>query len=223
MKRLHVSGLILAVQFLFSIAALAEGGYKAEAVGAPPASDLPKPLAEMLQPEGSRLVDEHGQTLGEVWLRKEIPTRAGAGGSAEILYGSLAVGTFVGAIHFPEQAADYRGQTIKPGFYALRYALIPQDGNHMGVNPSRDALLLTPAAADTQLDKALSFEEMVKLSRQASGTPHPGLLILAPASGGDNFPAASKDDLGHWNLQVKGRGSNGDFPIAITLVGKWEG
>lgn len=222
MKRLLLSGLILAAQLLFSVDAPAQETCKAEALDALPASDLPKPLADMLQPQGSRLVDG-GATIAEVWLRKDIPTQGGGAGSADVLYGSLAVGTFVGAIHFPQQAADYRGQTIKPGFYALRYALIPQDGNHMGVNPSRDALLLTLPAADTELAKALSIEEMIKLSRQASGTPHPGLLLLAPAGGGESLPAASKDDMGHWNLVLKGHRSSGDFPIAITLVGKWEG
>jgi hypothetical protein len=40
---------------------------------------------------------------------------------------------------------------------------------------------------------------------------------------GSTFPSVVKDDQGHWNLQLKARGQSGDIPIAITVVGKWEG
>jgi hypothetical protein len=129
---------------------------------------------------------------------------------------------FVGVLHFPTQGADFRGQAIKPGFYTLRYGLIPQDGNHMGVNPTRDVLVLCPIVADRDLGTALKFDDLVKLGRQASGTAHPGVLVGAPVTG-DSFPAVVKDDQGHWNLQVKVHGSSGDLPFAFTVVGKWEG
>jgi hypothetical protein len=40
---------------------------------------------------------------------------------------------------------------------------------------------------------------------------------------GDTFPAVVQDDQGRSNLQLKLHGSNGDVPIAFTIVGKWEG
>jgi hypothetical protein len=129
---------------------------------------------------------------------------------------------FLGVLHFPNAGADFRGQAIKPGFYTLRYGLIPQDGNHMGVNPTRDVLILCPVAVDNDLATTLKFDDLVKLGRQASGTPHPGFLLGAPVNG-DSFPAVVKDDQGHWNLQVKLHGSGGDLPIAFTVVGKWQG
>jgi len=132
------------------------------------------------------------------------------------------MGEFVGVVHFPAPGVDFRGQAIKPGFYTLRYALIPQDGNHMGVNSTRDAFVLCPAAADTDLTTALKFDDLVKLGRQSSGTAHPNFLVGAPVNG-DTFPAVVKDDQGHWNLQVKLHGASGDLPIAFTVVGKWEG
>jgi hypothetical protein len=92
----------------------------------------------------------------------------------------------------------------------------------MGVNPTRDAFVLGPVAADQDPDKTLSFDDLMKLSRQASGTPHPGFLVGAPVSG-DAFPSVAKDDSGHWNLQIKGHGKSGDLPLACTVVGKWEG
>jgi hypothetical protein len=220
MKLHRAQVMILASQLV--LASMAYGQtYKVENAGAPPA-DLSKPLQDALESQGTRVVDAQGGTLLEVWLRKSVPTSASPSASSDFLYGSLSEGVFVGVLHFPSPGADFRGQAIKPGFYTLRYGLIPQDGNHMGVNPTRDVLVLCPAAADNEVGTALKFDDLVKLGRQASGTPHPGFLVGAPVNG-DTYPAVVKDDQGHWNLQVKIRGSNGDLPFAFTVVGKWEG
>ena len=93
----------------------------------------------------------------------------------------------------------------------------------MGAYATRDALHLTPVAADTQVDQTLSFEDMVKLAKQASGAPHTAFLVMSAVSGGAAFPSVAKDDLGHWNLQLKMQGKNGELAIGITVVGKWEG
>jgi len=222
MKLFRALGLILAAQLLWVATAFGQGSYKAEMIGAPASAELSKALLDMVNPQGTRVVSDQGSTLVEVWLRKAIPANPSPSSSSDILYGALGDGTFLGVLHFPSQGADFRGQAIKPGFYTLRYALIPQDGNHMGVYPYRDAILLGPVAADTDLDKALKFDELVKLSRQSSGTPHPGFLVMAQVSG-DSFPSLVKDDQGHWNLQVKVHVQSGDLPIALTVVGKWEG
>jgi hypothetical protein len=195
--------------------------YKAESAGAPP-PDVPKEIQEMLDPQGARVVSDQGATVCEMWLRKNIPTNPNPSGSSDILFGALSEGTFLGVLHFPNAATDFRNQAIKAGLYALRYALIPQDGNHMGVNPYRDALVLAPLAADKDPGKAASFDELVKLGRLGSGTPHPGFLVGAQPSG-NQFPSVVKDAQGRWNLQLKAHGQGGDFPLAFTVVGKWEG
>ncbi len=220
MRRLLSIGSILLVQLLFVAVAYSQT-YKAESVGAPPA-DVPKALQDLLQAQGAKLVNGSGATVGEIWLRKDFPAKA-VPATSDVLYGALGDGELVGVLHFPQDTADYRGQTIKAGFYTLRHALIPQDGNHMGVNPYRDALLLAPVEADTNYSKDLSFQEMVDLSKKASGTPHPGFLVMAPAKEGQTVPAAVQDDQGHWDLQVKYEGPGGALPVAITLVGKFEG
>jgi hypothetical protein len=160
--------------------------------------------------------------LLEVWFAKTVATNSSASSSSDYLYPYLTEGEFLGVLHFSSPGADFRGQPIKPGFYTLRYGLIPQDGNHMGVNPTRDVLVLCPAAADTDLSADLKFDDLVKLSRLAAGTPHPAFLVGAPVNG-TTFPAVAKDDQDHWNLQVKLHGSSGDLPFAFTVVGKWQG
>jgi hypothetical protein len=221
MKLHRVLGLVLAIQFCAAVSAFGQGGYKAEAIGAAPA-DVPAAVQSTLEAQGVRVTGDQGAPLCEVWLRKPLPTSASPNTASDVLYGALPAGAFLGVLHFPKDAADFRSQTIKAGFYTLRYALIPQDGNHMGVNPSRDAIVLSPVSADKDPDKVLSFEDEMKLSQQASGTPHPGFLVGAPVIG-TSFPSVAKDDAGHWNVQLKGQSKSGDLPLAFTIVGKWEG
>jgi hypothetical protein len=221
--RLHRAlGWILAAQLLWAATAFGQDSYKVETIGAPTSSHVPKAVLDMLEPQGARLANNQGAALCEVWLRKAVPVNPGASPSSDIMYAVISEGTFLGVLRFPNPATDFRSQAIKAGFYTLRYALIPQDGNHMGVYPSRDTILLSPVAADKELDKTLRGDDLIKLSRQASGTPHPAFLVMAPVNG-DSFPSVFKDEQGHWNLQLKVHVPGGDLPIAVTVVGKWQG
>ena len=165
--------------------------------------------------------------MAEVWFRKGVPVTKSASSSPDVIYGGLSVGEFVGLVHFPQKTTDYRGQAIKTGYYTLRYAEIPQDGNHMGVSTYRDFLLMSPVAADTQLDQNLAFDALIKLSRQTAGTGHPAILMLDPASQSATatFPAAVADDQGNWTLQVKldTNGQPAQLPFAVVLVGQYQG
>ena len=204
MKLHRLLGLSLAFLLSSALSTFGQGTYKAEAIGTPPA-DVPAPILSSLDSQGVRVSSDQGATVCEVWLRKTLPTSANPNTSSDVLFGALPVGAFLGVLHFPNATADFRSQTIKGGFYTLRYELIPQDGNHMGVNPTRDAFVLSPVAADKDPDKTLSFEDLVKLSVQASGTPHPGFLVGA-AVNGPSFPSVAKDDSGNWDVQIKGHG-----------------
>ncbi len=201
--------------------ARAQGNYKIEAAGAPPSS-LPPAVQRALESDGTKVVN--GQdTVCELWWSKSIPTVPNASTSPDIVYGNLGVGTFVGVIDFPAQSFDFRGQTIKPGLYTLRYALVPTDGNHMGVSTYRDFVLLSPVSADTHVDAVLSFGDLLKLSRQVTGTGHPAVMSLAPATAdAKTLPILVQDDQGHSVLDVKLNGPQG-FPFAIVVVGQYQG
>ena len=222
MKLASAAKLLLLV-FLFStVSGVAADGYKAEAIGAAPSADVPETVTGILEAQGTRLVGSQGP-ICEVWLRKNLTLGQAEGGMADILYGQLAKGSVVGLIHLPNQGADFRGQTLKPGYYLLRYALVPQDGAHVGVYPYRDALVLSPPSADTDVEKNLEFADMVKLGCMVSGTPHPAFLVMAPVDDGQALPSVGKDESGFRSLQLEAHGQNGNLPIGITLVGKWEG
>jgi hypothetical protein len=229
MRRLIHARLFLAVAMLTALSAFAQGDYKAETISGPPPADVPKVLQDAVLAQGARLLDNQGKPLAEIWLAKTLVGQANPSSSMDIIYGSIQPGAFVGVLHYPNGGSDFRGQNIKSGFYTLRYDLIPQDGNHMGVSQYRDFLLLMPVAQDTDPSKPLKFEDAMKLSRAASGTSHPGVLSMDTtdqASGA--LPTAFKDDMGNWVLaaktQVKAEGGAAkDLPMAIVLVGKYQG
>lgn len=205
--------------------AFAQGSYKVESAKAPATAEIPPALAASLAPDGARLTSDQGATVGELWLRNSIPTSGNSGGAADVIYGELSPGAFVGVLHFPNPGSDFRGQKIPAGYYTLRYAQIPTDGNHLGVSTYRDFLLMCPASADTQLDQVLNFDAMVNLSRKASGTGHPAVLSLDPPTDAKPLPAAVHDNQGHWAVQVPlpGKSAGGkDSSMAIVLVGKTE-
>lgn len=215
-KRTPALGLSLAAQLL--TAALVWGqGVKLEPVATIP-SDIPKAFQDILQAQGTRVVGDKGAVC-EVWFSKAVAQSTG--GNPDALYPALGVGVLVAVLHFPAAGSDFRGQAIKPGYYTLRYALLPQDGNHMGVNPYRDFLLFSPIAADTDVSKSLKLEDLYKLSRQASGTNHPAVMSLVPTAQGATFPSIVQDDQGHSVLQVKlGTSGGQDVPIALVVVGQ---
>ncbi len=221
MKLHRVVGLVLAIQLGAALSAFGQGSYKVEAIGAAPA-DVPAPIQSTLDTQGVRVTTDGGAPLCEVWLRKTLPTNASPNPESDILYGALTEGALLGVIHFPKPTTDFRSQNIKAGYYTLRFGLIPQDGNHTGVSPYRDAFVMGPVSADPGPDKVLSFDNLVKLSQQASGTPHPGFLVGQPVSG-SSLPSVVKDDSGNWDLQIKGHTKSADLPLAFTVVGHWQG
>lgn len=216
-----------AVLMLTASLAWAQGSYKVAPATLPGSSDVPQAILSTLGAHGESFQNSSGTAICEVWFRKGIPVTKNAASSADVIYGGLSTGEWVGLIHFPAKTTDFRGQAVKPGYYTLRYAEIPQDGNHMGVSTYRDFLLMSPVAADTQIGQDLAFDALIKLSRQTTGTGHPAILMVDPASQSSTatFPAAVADDQGNWTLQVKldTNGQPPQLPFAVVLVGQYQG
>jgi hypothetical protein len=177
--RKFASSLFLAA--LFAASSAAAQTYEVETVNVPAPQELAVPVRDALSSNAVRVSGPQG-ILCEIWLRKAVPASATPSGELGVAYGQLSDGTLVGAIRFAAAAKDYRQQETKPGVYTLRYALQPVDGNHQGVSPYRDYLLLAPAAADTSV-ASLNDKDMYALSRKASGTGHPSVWSLVAADG----------------------------------------
>lgn len=221
MRRLVVSS--LASVLFFSVAAFAQGTYKIEATKGLP-SGVSQAIQSLLQPQGQTVQNSAGKSLCEVWFRKDMTPAKSPDTASNVLYGKIAQGSLVGVIHFPAADKDYRGQNIKAGYYTLRYELVPENGNHMGVSQYRDFLLLIPAAKDPGGTSAISFHDCVKLSRDSTNTGHPGVMMMDPVSDSNKtFPAVFQDYSQDWALQEQAEVGGAKLPFALVVVGQYQG
>jgi hypothetical protein len=184
-------------------------------------TSVPAAIRAALDAGGSRVVRPDGSVLCEIWLRKSLPVGrvAAAKGAA---YPEMSESALLGVISFPNGGKDFRGQAIKPGFYTLRYELLPEDGNHLGVAPARDFVLLLEAGADRDPDAQYDFAQLVKLSAQAAGTNHPAaFVLLAPESGAVPRTYQNPDGFQVFAGAIKTDGGK-DVPIALVVKGQAE-
>jgi hypothetical protein len=174
-------------------------------------------MKKALDPKGYRLSLDDGTVVCDLWLRKNLPAQPKRDVQGT-LYSQLPDSVLVGLVSFPQATTDYRGQSIKAGTYTLRYALLPNDGNHLGVAPNRDFLLLVPAGADPDPTRSYKFDELVNLSRAATTTHHPAPLSLVQADHGVTAAFAKEEDLWIFSVGLK-LGGTDPLPTALVLKG----
>lgn len=212
-------GSVLVVLALGAGAASAEtSGFGLEPASRPP-TELPSPLRAALAPEGVRVVEE-GRPLLRIWWRAQAPASEGSGGAAHglgVAFGDLPEGALLGLMVLEREWTDYRGQTVSPGLYTLRYLVEPADGAHTGVSYYRDFLLLVPVEQDDGPATVYSEEELVDASRGAAGTNHPAVLALFPVRA-DSTPAIVDNETGQPTLAVELPGADGGEARILGLV-----
>jgi hypothetical protein len=161
-----------------------------------------------LEPQGYRVTLSDGTVANEVWFRKDFP--------------GLKTSALIGVITFPRDGQDFRGQDVKAGSYTLRFAKIPEDGDHLGASPTPTFALLVPIANDADAAEDLTFKAVTRMSAKASGTNHPAPMNLADTSAQKEFPAVATNSLGHEVLFVKLKGASGEMPLGLVVKGRTE-
>ncbi len=202
-------------KLLFTVCVTAVCGfaqYKLESAGAPP-SEVAPAIRDALQKDGAKITGPNG-TACEVWFRTQVPNVANS--EQNVSFTDIAQGTLLGVIRFSVKSTDRRGQTIQPGVYTLRLSFYPADGAHQGIAQTRDFLLMSLAASDTDLNATPAFDQLVAMSKKASGTPHPAVLNCWKAD--SPGPAALKQEGADWVLY----GTAGDRPMALIVVGTYQ-
>ena len=210
---LSTIGLVL----LLSLLSAAQNG-NVETTGPLTDSAVPEKVRQSLNEKGYRLTLDDPKPLCELWLRKSVPGQTKKVAET-IAYPQLAESTLIGVLHFFQGAADFRGQQVPAGFYTLRYALMPDDGNHLGVSPNPDFLLLIPAQSDSDPSAAFKFQELVSMSAKTVGTKHPSPLSL-PAADKPSTGTVARDDQDHWIFSAALKLASGEeIPFALIVKG----
>jgi hypothetical protein len=179
--------LIVTVLIAMTCAAFAAAP-KVERTGSLPAGGASDALRQVVDAKGYRVTLEDGWTA-EFWFVKQLATAKKDARGA--LYTELTDGELVGVVNLPQGMSDFRGQNIPAGLYTLRYQMLPQDGNHMGVAPNPDFLLLSPAANDARPQQSYPAKKLMVMSAKSTGTNHPAVIALETA--GEPASAAKSD------------------------------
>ncbi|MCL4523756.1 MAG: hypothetical protein M1453_03470 [Acidobacteria bacterium] len=155
--------------------------YKIESFDSAAPAELAPAIRETLSNAAVRVIGPQGP-LCEIWFRTAVPARASAQQTLGVAYGQFEEGTLFGAVRFLRETRDFRKQLVKPGVFTLRYALNPVDGDHMGVSPIRDFLLLLPATEDVN-PASFTRDDTIKLSKKAIGVNHPSVWSITSGEG----------------------------------------
>ncbi len=204
MRRMLAIGVVAAALLVALPPAFAQE-YTAESGTALPGS-VPEAARELVAKEGVA-VKAGDVVVASFWMRS-APFDGDPASGFGVRFDNVPEGAFLGVVEFPEKASDFREQAVPPGVYTMRFGLHPEDGNHMGVAPSRDFALLSPVDKDLEIAKNYDFEGIVQLSGEI-GNPHPTVARLELPEG-ESGPNLWENDYEHWVL---------DLTVAGTVVG----
>lgn len=185
----------------------------------PAPAGLAAPIAAALAPGGVRATA--GKTTMTFWFVKTLPLAAGKSGAG---WTDVEEGTLVGAVQIASRFNDIRGKVIKPGVYTIRYGVQPSNGDHLGVSPFRDFLLLSPAAGDTTL-VAQGHEPTVEMSMKTIGGSHPAVWSIDPPVATEAPLAVHTTELQHKAVVMevplsRGGQASGTLRFGVVLVGE---
>ncbi len=214
------AALLTLLSFLPQSAAAVQARTQKEPV--PP--ELAAPIAALLAAGGVHVVV--GKTGLDFWWVKALPLKSDAGSAPS--WAAVEEGTLVGAVRVAANYPDVRGKNVKPGTYTLRYGIQPSNGDHLGVSPFREFLLLSPASVDADAAPR-GHDGTIEMSKEAIGGSHPAVLSIDPPSAGatDTTLATYTTELGHLSLIVevptsRAGAAGGTLRFGIVLVGRVE-
>ncbi|HEY7499204.1 MAG TPA: hypothetical protein VH740_11855 [Vicinamibacterales bacterium] len=144
--------------------------------GAPPPAAVAAPIASKLAKSGVRVTAAKGPVTLDFWWVESLPLKSG---SSAVSWDDVEEGTLVGVVSLSAEFRDIRGKMLKPGIYTLRFGLQPENGDHLGVSPFRNFLLLSPAAADTN-PAPTGHDGTIEISKTSIGGSHPGVWSIDP-------------------------------------------
>jgi hypothetical protein len=203
----------LFILLLTVTAALAQP--RAEKIGAF-SDEASEKLKAAISADGYRVYLPNTLVGCEVWLAQKVEaTKNAVQGTS---YPELGESQFLGVIVFPKGGgADFRGQSVRPGSYTMRYIALRNDGNHLGVAPYPDFVALIPIADDPDPSAKFDTAKLIEMSRGASRTTHPATFEMMPPESGE--PNVTQTDDGwvvfHGSVVSKDK----KMPVAVVVKG----
>jgi hypothetical protein len=203
--------------------AWADGKFSLKTANTPAPQELAEPIRALLDAQTLQVLDAKGMPVCEVWVRKELPSKATPEQVKNgLTYRELDESLVIGAIRFDQTFTDFRKQKIKPGVYTLRLGFQPMDGDHMGTAPYQEFCLVSPAKADEKPD-LMETKELREMSAKSTGTAHPSVMLLFPNEKPDNTPKIEDKSndifVATFKRPVNANGEKTAIGFALTVAG----
>lgn len=202
------------------LAAADTGDYTVKRIKKDVPKDLPVATQKLLDTNAVQFATKDGKAIADIWFDKQIPVTK----DGKVSYKEITPSTIVGAIRFDKAWKDFRNQNIKPGVYTMRYAVQPQDGDHMGTAPYPTFIVLIAAKFDPKTGP-YEFKEMCERSAASINTTHPAVFLLFPSEKAAAQPKLESRPNDRIILSIQrdvaagGKKSNAKLGIGMTLVG----
>jgi hypothetical protein len=187
-----------------------------------PPKDLDASICAKLQTKAVQLLDGD-KPVYEFWFGAEIPLQSKPAEIGKAL-DAVKQATLLGVAAISRDQRDYRDDELRSGVYTLRFALQPQDGNHLGTSEFSYFAVLTPARIDNKPDGITDYKTLVKASSKETATEHPLILSLRPASSDQGeLPKLNQPAPDHKSVRVKVPAKAGAEKTEITFELVYEG
>jgi hypothetical protein len=186
-----------------------------------PPAELAPAIASALAPGGLRLQVSSVQL--DFWYVKTLALKPGSTASS---WTNVAEGSLIGAVRLHGTFRDVRGRVIKPGVYTMRYGIQPENGDHLGVSPFREFVLVSPAAVDTDVSPR-GHQGTIDMSKQTAGGSHPTVWSIDPPSTAAPLASTHTNDLEltSYTMEVpvsREGAAGGALRFGLVLIGKIE-
>ncbi len=187
-----------------------------------PPKELDASIRAKLQSKAVQLLDGE-KPVYEFWFSAELPLLSKPASAGKAL-DAIKQATLLGAVAVSRDQRDYRDDELRAGVYTMRFALQPQDGNHLGTSEFNYFAVLTPAKIDNKLDGISDYKALVKASSKETSTDHPVILSLRPASSDQgDIPQLNTPAPDHKSVRVKVPAKAADEKVRITFEIAYEG
>lgn len=205
------------VGHLLAPAALWAQAAKLAVTQAQPPKEIAEPIRAVLDSQVVRITTDDKASF-DFWFRKELPlAEKPAGGT--LAMGTVKEGTVLGVVRVAGEHYDFRNEEIPPGLYVMRLGIQPEDGNHLGVAPTRTFAVLIPAKLDKKLDP-IPHDALMKEAAKVNAVMHPSSLNLQPVEKAEGeFPRLEERSGGeHKVVLLKFPAALGDSKEKTTLT-----
>ena len=185
----------------------------------PAPAELAAPVAALIASGGVRA--RVGANTLTFWFVKQLPASAETSAGKAATWSDIKEGTLVGAAKIDKDFRDIRGRVIKAGTFTVRYGIQPANGDHLGVSPYREFLLLSPARIDTD-PAPRDHDALVEVSKEAIGGSHPAVLSIDPPISTAAPLAVTTTELEHKAIVLEIPTAGGALRFGLVLIGKIE-